>query len=146
MATKCPAPASSAPYGYDSNGNPLPEQPLDPVYPELWASGARAGYALLARAIPGLAPLVTEDAYAQAAYANAARNSIKGLFRGPAAPLFSGLKQPDFAASLAKSGGNPYSVIASAARTNGSVNSAFAGAAAGALAASPPPGGNSGCP
>jgi hypothetical protein len=112
----------------------------------MWASGARAAYALLARAIPGLASLVADDALGQAAYANAARNSLKDLFRGPAAPIFSGVSQPGFATSLAKYGGNPYAVVAAAARTNSSVNAGFAGATAGALAASPQRGVSTGCP
>jgi RHS repeat-associated protein len=145
-AHTCPNPANAAPFGYDSNGNPLPEKPLEPLYPELWASGARAAYALLARAIPGLASLLADDALGQAAYANAARNSLKDLFRGPAAPLLSGVKQPSFATSMAKYSGNPYAVVAAAARTNNSVNAAFAGAAAGAVAASPQSGASAGCP
>ncbi len=60
--TSCPA--SAAPYGYERNGNPLPEAPLEPVYPELWASGVGGLYSLFARAILGLAPVVTDGAVA----------------------------------------------------------------------------------
>ena len=59
---------------------------------------------------------------AQAAYANAARNSLKDLFRGPLAPAFQGIRQPTFAATVAKYGSNPYSIINAASRTNSAVN------------------------
>jgi hypothetical protein len=127
-----------APYGYDRNGNPLPEAPLQPVYPELWASGVRAVYALLTKAIPSLAMGMESTAAGQAAYANAARNSLKDLGRGPLAPVLEGWRQPGFSEIMVKKGQDAYAVIESAGKSNTAWNGGAAGAAVGALIASPP--------
>jgi hypothetical protein len=124
--------------GSSSSSN-IYDPPIQPLYPELWFSGGRALYALLAKAIPALAPAVADTALEQAAYANAARNSLKDLGRGPLAPFLSGWRQPTFAESLAKAGGDPAAVVAAASRTNGAVNATAATLAGAAVAAS-------GCP
>jgi hypothetical protein len=120
----------------ESLASGIDDKPLEPVYPELWISGLRGLYALTAKLIPSLAVAVEDSALGQAAYANAARNSLKDLFRGPFAPLFSGVRQPTFAESLAKASGDPYAVIDSAARTNAAVNAIAATTAAAAGASS----------
>jgi hypothetical protein len=90
----------------------------------------RLAYAGLAKLIPAIGASVEESAMGQAAYAVAARNSLKDLFRGPLAPAFSGVRQPTFAAALAKYNSDPYAIIDAASRTNAAVNAAGATGAA----------------
>jgi hypothetical protein len=73
----------------------------------------------------------------QAAFANASRNSLKDLFRGPTAGFFSGARQPTFADVVAKYGANPTAIIEAAARTNRALDAVgVSGIAFGALAGS----------
>jgi len=113
---------------------PLPEKPVEPVHPELYFFAGRTAYALLAQLISVLSSAMPGSAYDQAGYANAARNSLKDLGRGPAAPFLQGVRQPTLDQSLAKYNGDPYAVIDAAGRTNKSINGGAAGAAAGSLA------------
>lgn len=80
----------------------------------------------MAKAIPSLAPAVEGTALGQAAYANAARNSLKDLFRGPVAPLLQGVRQPTLAESIGKYGLDSTKIIDAAAKTNAVANAAGA--------------------
>jgi RHS repeat-associated protein len=110
----------------------LPDDPpIEPICPECYLLGAgRLAYAGFARLIPAIGASVEESAMGQAAYAVAARNSLKDLFRGPLAPALSGVRQPTFSASLVKYDLNPYAIINAASRTNAAVNLAGATGAA----------------
>lgn len=99
------------------------DEPIEQVCPECYLlGGGRLLYAGLAKTIPYLAAGLEDSAMAQAAYASAARNSLKDLFRGPLAPLFTGVRQPSFAETLVKYGSNPSAIIDAAARTNTAIN------------------------
>lgn len=120
---------------------------LEPVYPELYTLGVgRLLYAGLARTIPAL---VSQSGLPleQAALANASRNSLKDLFRGPLAPLFSGVRQPSVQQVGAKYGYDAGKMISAAGRTNTALNvggAASLAAAAGMDAAKTAP--QCGCP
>jgi RHS repeat-associated protein len=118
-----------ATYGLDKNGNPLPEAPAEPVYPELLLAGVeRLLYAGLAKLIPGIATSLPETAIGQAAYASAARNSLKEATRFPLNRLFPA--EPPFSDILGKYGGDANAIIDAASRTNMGYNTAGAAAAA----------------
>ena len=103
------------------------DPPIEQVCPECYLMGVgRLAYAGLAKLIPAIGASMEESALGQAAYAVAARNSLKDLFRGPLAPVFSGVRQPTFAASLAKYNSDSYAIIDAASRTNAAVNAAGA--------------------
>jgi hypothetical protein len=77
-------------------------------------------YAGIAESIPGIAAAVESLPLGQAAFAVAARNSPKDLFR---LGLFAGARQPTFDAQMAKYGGDAAKIIDAAARTNPAINS-----------------------
>ncbi len=129
MPQTTPCPTSTLPQYVDKNGNPLPEAPLAPVYPELILAGwERLAYAGLAKLIPGIATSLPESAMGQAAYAVAARNSLKDGARFPLNNLFPA--QPSFGTIAAKYNGDTDAIISAASRTNTGYNTAGAAAAA----------------
>jgi hypothetical protein len=111
-------------------GDCIPEEkPLENVCPECYLFGVgRLLYAGLMRTIPFIARATPEAPWGQAAYANAARNSMKDLFRGPLAKPLEGWHQPSFAQTAARYGYEPEEMISAAGRTNVQVNIAGAGA------------------
>lgn len=101
----------------------LDDPPIEPVCPECYVMGfGRLAYAGLAKLIPFASASIEDSVMAQAAYANAARNSLKDLFRGPLAPILAGIRQPTLAASFAKYNYDAVAVITAASRTNAVVN------------------------
>lgn len=112
------------------------DMPLQSICPECYVLGVgRMLYAGLAQSIPFIADIMSDDAMGQAAFAVASRNSLKDLFRGPLAPLFSGVRQPSFFDTVAKYGADPQAIINAASSTNGVVNAmGMAGTALGGVA------------
>jgi hypothetical protein len=99
-------------------------------------------YAGIAKSIPGIAGIVESSSIGQAAFAVAARNSLKDLFR---LGLFAGARQPTFAAQMAKYGGDAAKIMDASARTNSAINSAGAAGAALGAADAASSGSNCGC-
>lgn len=106
----------------------IDDKPIEPVYPELMLAGAdRLLYAGLAKLIPGIAISLPDSAMGQAAYAVAARNSLKDMARFPLNWLFPPAQT--FSDIAAKYGGDSDAMISAASRTNTGYNTAGAAAA-----------------
>ncbi|WP_240095707.1 RHS repeat-associated core domain-containing protein [Thermomonas flagellata] len=109
---------------------------LEPVSPESYLlGGGRLVYAGLAKAIPAIAATLESTTIGQAAFAVAARNSLKDLFRGPLAPVFAGIRQPSFQAQMEKYGFDAAKVLSKSSATNATLNSGAAAAVAATAAA-----------
>jgi hypothetical protein len=107
----------------------LPEAPVEGVYPELFIAGwERLAYAGLARLIPGIARSLPETSIGQAAFASAARDSLKDAARFPLNPLFPA--QRPFSQTYVRYSGDADAIIDAAGRTNTVFNTAGAAAAA----------------
>ena len=104
------------------------DPPIEPVYPELLLIGTeRLLYAGLAKTIPFIARALPESPMGQAAYASAARNSLKDLFRFPLNKLFPASKP--FGEIAEKYAYNADEIINAAARTDTGYNAAGAASA-----------------
>jgi hypothetical protein len=98
---------------------------VEPVHPELLLIGLeRLLYAGLAKAIPSIARSLPESPMGQAAYANAARNSLKDGARFPFNWLFP--VQKGFSETAVKYGQDADAMISAASRTNTGYNTAGA--------------------
>ena len=103
---------------------PPQDDAIESVCPEcIFLGASRFIYTGLAKAIPSPAGAVEGTTLEQAAFANASRNSLKTLFR---LGLFRGVRQPTFAESMEKYGGDAAKVLDAAGRTNAGANAAGA--------------------
>ena len=106
----------------------IDDPPIEPVYPELLLIGTeRLLYAGLAKTIPFIARALPESPMGQAAYASAARNSLKDLFRFPFNKLFPASKP--FGEIAERYAYNADDIVDAAARTDTGYNAAGAASA-----------------
>lgn len=99
------------------------DTPIDQVCPECYlAGGGRLAYAGMTALVKPISRTVSPLPLQQAAFAVAARNSLKDLFRGPLAPFLRGWRQPTYTQQLIKYGFNAEVVLAKSAQSNSTAN------------------------